>query len=190
MNEIEAVIDVFEKQIQALYTNDFVKFLSFMTPRIQKELTIDNFQKAIGLYKRTSIDINAIDHEKSKFYNEGESEEILDKHVKLVLVHSGRTLCHVVNYDGTWLIDDIYWRINDSEELEEKDDESEVSSGSISEPDSTSEVATDDSEIHPIEEIEKPADNEDHSEEPMTEIDEPIDNSTDDEEEPADEEHS
>jgi len=190
MNEIEAVIDVFEKQIQALYTNDFDKFLSFMTPRIQKELTIDNFQKAIDLYKRTSIDINAIDHEKSKFYNEGESEEIPDKHVKLVLVHSGRTLCHVVNYDGTWLIDDIYWQLSDSEELEDNVDESEESSDPISEPDSTSEVVTDDSEIHPIEEIEKSADNEDLSEETVTERDEPIDSSTDDEEEPADEENS
>ncbi|TFG20121.1 MAG: hypothetical protein EU530_04255 [Promethearchaeota archaeon] len=135
MNEIEAVIEVFEKQIQALYTNDFEKFLSFMTPRIQKELSLEIFQKAIDLYKRTPIDINAIDHNKSKLYNEGESEEILDKHVKLVLVGSGRTLCHVVYLNGTWLIDDRYWRITDldEEETSETDEEptnfTEVESG-------------------------------------------------------------
>ena len=61
MNEIEVVVDLFEKQIQALYTNDFEKFISFMTPRIQKELTIDIFQKAINLYKQTPIDTDAID---------------------------------------------------------------------------------------------------------------------------------
>ncbi len=125
MNEIEAVIDVFEKQIQALYTNDFENFLSFMTPRIQKELSLDIFQKAIDLYKRTPIDINAIDHEKSKLYNEGESEEIPDKHVKLVLVGSGRTLCHVVYINGSWLIDEIYWRITDLEEEETTEDDEE-----------------------------------------------------------------
>ena len=116
MNEIEEVIDVFEKQIQALYTNDFETFLSFMTPRIQKELTIDIFQNAIDLYKHTPIDVDAIDMDKSRLYREGESEEIPDMHVKLILIGSGRVLCHVVYLGGLWLIDDIYWRYGDSED--------------------------------------------------------------------------
>ena len=116
---IDAAIDVFDKQIQALYTNDFEKFLSFMTPRIQKELTIEIFQSAIALYKRTPIDIDAIDQEKSKLFNEGESGEIPDKHVKLILIGSGRTLCNVVHMGGEWRIDDIYWRYGDLEPIEE-----------------------------------------------------------------------
>lgn len=120
---IDAAIDVFEKQIQALYTNDFEKFISFMSPRIAKELTIESFQKAIELYKHRSIDIDAINRDLSKFYKEGESEEIPDKHVKLVLVGSGRTLCHVVQLEGMWLIDDIYWRIHSTKVEQEKDEE-------------------------------------------------------------------
>jgi hypothetical protein len=110
---IDVAIDVFEKQIQALYTNDYEKFRSLMTPRIANELTFDLFQKAIELYKHRPIDVDAIDRDLSKFYPEGESDEILEKHVKLVLVGSSRTLCHVVELGGIWLIDDIYWRISD-----------------------------------------------------------------------------
>ncbi|MBN2155646.1 MAG: hypothetical protein JW776_06365 [Candidatus Lokiarchaeota archaeon] len=110
---INAAIDVFEKQIQALYTNDYDTFFSLMTPRIQKELTIESFQKAIELFKRIPIDTDAIDQDLSKVLKEGESYEIPEKHVKLVLNKSGRTLCHLVQIDGEWLIDDIYWRITE-----------------------------------------------------------------------------
>ena len=118
---IDKAIDVFEQQIQALYTNDFEKFQSFMTPHIRSELTIEIFQKAIDLYKRTPIGRDAIDLEKSLVYNEGEVVEIPDRHVKLVLIGSGRTLCHVVEMSGEWLIDDIYWRLDDIESFEEAD---------------------------------------------------------------------
>lgn len=126
MNEIETVIDVFEKQIQALYTNDFEKFLSFMSPRIKNELTIDIFQKAIYLFKRVPIDREAVDIYNSRLFNDGESEEIPDKHVRLVLTGSGRTLCHVVNLNGIWLIDDIYWRIDESTIHPDESDEDTV----------------------------------------------------------------
>jgi hypothetical protein len=121
MSEIDAAIDVFEKQIQALYTNDFEKFLSFMTPRIRNELTLDSFQKAIDLYKRTPIDREAVDIENSILFSEGESVEIPDRHVKLILKVSGRTLCHIVDMKGVWLIDDIYWQIEDIKVSEETD---------------------------------------------------------------------
>jgi len=147
MNEIEVVVDLFEKQIQALYTNDFEKFISFMTPRIQKELTIDIFQKAIDLYKRTPIGIEAIDQNKSRMYNEGESEEIPDKHVRLVLLGSGRTLCHVVNINGTWLIDDIYWRLTDSEAIIEETIDHEETPEPTNEPESKSHLVPENTQI-------------------------------------------
>ena len=186
---IEAVIDVFEKQIQALYTNDFEKFLSFMTPRIQKELTIDIFQKAIDLYKRSPIDINAINRENSKLYNEGESEEIPDKHVKLVLVESGRTLCHVVEIKGMWLIDDIYWRtidleVEDTPIIEDvKTLEVEVTSETEPEPEIEEDVQL------PIEDNDDSTEETNLEEEMKISEEYTVDEAPGDEEETVDEEH-
>jgi hypothetical protein len=120
---IDEAIDVFEKQIQALYTNDFEKFMSFMTPRIRKQLTFETFQKAIDLYKHTPIGREAIDIQKTLVYREGEITEIPEQHVKLILVGTERTLCHVVKLKGEWLIDDIYWRIEDLESQESFEEE-------------------------------------------------------------------
>lgn len=191
MNEIEVVVDLFEKQIQALYTNDFEKFLSFMTQRIQKELTIDIFQKAIDLYKQTPIGINAIDLNNSKLYNEGESEEIPDKHVRLVLVGSGRTLCHVVNFNGTWLIDDIYWRLTDSAVMEEDFSEHEETPEPSTELASESQLVLENTEI-PTEErgTETSSDEEEAIEDSLLLDEETTENSSKNKEDPSNEEYS
>ena len=120
---IDKAIDVFEQQIQALYTNDFEKFKSYMTKHIQSRLTFELFQRAIDLYKHTPIGREAIDLNQSLVYNEGEIVEIPERHVKLVLVGSGRTLCHVVESNDEWLIDDIYWRAEELEPQEQMNEE-------------------------------------------------------------------
>ncbi len=169
---IDKAIDVFEQQIQALYTNDFEKFKSYMSPHVRNELTLDIFQKAIDLYKHTPIGREAIDLKKSSLYNEGESAEIPDRHVKLILVGSGRTLCHIVEIKGEWLVDDIYWRVEDEENTEEdqennqNDPSTEEEDFSISEKHQSFE---DGSEISSEEEIdEEPLPDENNEEDEST----------------------
>jgi hypothetical protein len=148
MSEISNAKNVFEKQIQALYTNDFESFLSLMTPRIQKELSLEMFQNAIELYKKVPIDGEAIDTEKSVFLYE--SEIIPEPHVKLVLVGSGRTLCHLIKIDEQWRIDDIYWgnRKNQETILEEEDqvEKETINLGESSEVEELEQVHEDEAE--------------------------------------------
>lgn len=103
-NEIlEEAIRIIEQQIEAIKEKDFDRFSSLMTPKIRDLLNDDVFEQAISLFQRVPLDLDAID--------KGNSKIVSDSEIKLKMVN-GRTLCNLIKLEDSWLVDDIYWKLN------------------------------------------------------------------------------
>lgn len=98
---INNAIKVLEEHILTIESEDYEKFKTLFTPKIQMEIDRDLFQKAVILYHKIPLRIGAIDVANSVVLSE---DEILLKMVK-----TGRKFCRLVKMEGKWLADDIYW---------------------------------------------------------------------------------
>lgn len=98
---INNAIKVIEEHILTIESEDYERFKTLFTPKIQMEIDRDMFQKAVILYHKVPLRIGAIDI--------ANSVVLSDEEVLLKMVKTGRKFCRLIKMEGKWLADDIYW---------------------------------------------------------------------------------